>query len=155
MTIVLAAAGLAQSVDAGVSLNQQSLGKMLTGIGYETEVKSDGHYTIVIERYNLHYRIATELSEDQTVLWMTTRLADLPEHSRVPASVMEGLLEASHDYAPTFFYICREEGEIGAHRLLNNRGLTPAVIRESVDRFLSSIAATEPVWNSRKWPVGL
>jgi hypothetical protein len=36
------------------------------------------------------------------------------------------LLEASHNYAPT-----------------------PAVIPESVDRFLSSIAATEGVWNSR------
>ena len=162
-TTLLAVAGLAHSAElprtscpAGFAITKDNLKDVLTNLGYKPEKLSDTSYRLMVERNNITFAVSVSLSKDETKLWMSSYVSEIADINKVPASVLEKMLSANADFGPTHFSLesskTPEGRRVYISRPMDNQGLTPAIVRETLDRFQGNVAGAQPLWDATKWP---
>jgi len=58
-----------------------------------------------------------------------------------------GLLASNKDIDPSVFFYDAAKKKLYIHRVLDNRSMTPAILRDQLDRFLADIRNSEKIWS--------
>jgi len=134
----------AKPAEDGQVLTDESLSQILIGLGYEPKKLSHG-YLITFKQDTWTLNIQVRLSDNQTKLGMNANLGVVDEDS-VTAEQWKNLLAANGDIDPSVFYYDKEQKKLYIHRVLDNRALTPAFLKDQIDRFATDIRSTEKLW---------
>jgi hypothetical protein len=129
----------------GVTLDSASLETMLTGLGFEPKSLSKG-YLIAVKRDTWTFNMQLVLSGDGTKLGFNANLGTVPDPDAVTAIQWRTLMADNADIDPSSFYFDRDQKKIYLHRVLDNRAITAAYLRKSVDNFCDNIKNTAADW---------
>jgi hypothetical protein len=129
---------------AGV-LKNDCLPQTLTDMGLEPKPLGEG-YLILIERDGWKLYVDLIISSDNTKVGFNSNLGDVNEQ-KVSAAQWMGLLASNKDIDPSVFFYDAAKKKLYIHRVLDNRSMTPAILREQLDRFLADIRNSEKIWS--------
>lgn len=134
---------------AGQTLDNTSLKSMLDGLGYETKPLSKGFLvTSKVDTWTLYVQLV--ISSDGTKIGLNANLQSIDDFAAVPAKKWLDLLVSNGQIDPSTFYIDREQKKLYLHRVVDNRSITPAVLRSQLDNFTNNIISTEATWDLTK-----
>ena len=131
------------------SLTDETLKTTLDGMGFEPKKLSKG-YLLVIKQDNWPLNVQIVLSPDARKVGLNANLGKVDELSTVTASQWMELLVSNGDIDPSAFYFDKEQKKLYLHRSLDNRAVTPAVLRKEIDNFAANIRQTEKLWKFTK-----
>jgi hypothetical protein len=134
---------------SGSSLTNESLEEMLNGLGYEPKKLTHG-FLIAIKRDTWTYNMQLLVSKDATKIGMNANLGQVPDPDGVGADKWKALLIANSDIDPSFFYFDKDQKKVYLHRVLDNRAVTAAYLRQQIDNFCTNIKDTSDAWSFTK-----
>lgn len=131
-------------------LTKESLLEMLTNLGYEPTVEGNNKdvYRVKISRASFRSNFTITLSGDAAELWFVCYVLHLGHPEDAPAPALLKLFEdqlnmrSAFNYDPSskwLFLFCA----------IDNRDISPAILRKSVDAFDRSVETTYPHWNAQ------
>jgi len=126
-------------------LNDDSLGKMLDSMGYEPKKLSKG-WLIAIKRDTWTFNIQLVCSKDLTKVGINANLGAVKNPDAITASQWKELLISNSNIDPSCFYFDNDLKKLYMHRTMDNRGLTPSIIRVQVDNFCVNLKDTSELW---------
>jgi hypothetical protein len=133
----------AQSCDP---LNAQQLKNLLTQMGYTVKdlISDPGKekYEVDLTSATLNVPIAYEFSPSKNFIWLTVNLGK-PKGDTSVANA--NLLKRNTDIQPCQFYITAS-GALMLGLAIENRGLTPAIMRRHTDKVVSDVSSTATLW---------
>jgi hypothetical protein len=130
----------------GPALTDQTLNTMLTDMGYAPSALSKG-YLISLKQDTWTVYVQLVLSPDTTKLGFNSNLGAVPNANAVTAAQWMGLIAANADIDPDFFYFDKPKQKLYLHRVLDNRGITPAFLRTQIDLFVGHLKSTKDLWS--------
>jgi hypothetical protein len=131
--------------DAPDPLSNDSLKTMLDNMGYAPSALSKG-YLVAIKRDTWTYNMQLVLSDDQTKLGINANLGKVDDPDSVAAATWLKLLQDNADTDPSHFYFDKDQKKLYLHRVLDNRSITPAFLRQQIDAFCGNIHDTSADW---------
>ena len=135
--------------DDVTALDDDSLKSMLDNMGYTPKSLSKG-YLIAVQRDSWTYNMQLVLSGDQTKVGINANLGAVDDVSTVTADQWRTLLEKNSDIDPSAFYYDKDQHKLYLHRVIDNRDVTPEILRKQIDTFCSNIHDTADSWNFTK-----
>jgi hypothetical protein len=145
LTVALPAPARAQ----GAALNDDSLAKMLGGMGYAPKKLTKG-FLIVARQDKWTLNVQVVLSADQSKIGLNANLGDVPNDQAVTAPQWKALLVANVDIDPSAFYFDVKQKRLYLHRSFDNRAVTSAVLKGQIDYFMGNIRSTASLWSFTK-----
>lgn len=150
VTSTIAAATLIASLIIGQTqatpdrLDAAGLKTMVAGLGYEvkdlnTEVGKE-KYEFAVKKKSFNIPIGTELSNSKNYVWLTVFLGP-----NSPTKPHEDLLKANYSIQPSFFYITTK-GNLMMAEAIDNRDITPAILRRVIDKLSDDVDANSALW---------
>lgn len=133
----------------GQTLDDASLKTMLDGLGYDAKALSKG-FLITYKEDTWTFYIQAVLSPDGTKLGLNANLGEVDDLSTVSAAKWLGMLEANGNIDPSTFYVDADSRKLYLHRVIDNRGITPAILRVQFENFANNIADNADVWDLTK-----
>lgn len=126
-------------------LDAAKLKTMIEGLGYETKFlnKEVGKekYEFKIVKTKLDVPMAAELSPSTNYVWFTVFLgASKPNHK------FEDMLKKNSEIQPSQFYIT-SKGNLMMAIAMDNRGVSPAVMKRNLDKLSDDVEATQDLWS--------
>lgn len=128
------------------ALDDAGLKTMLEGLGYEVKALSKG-FLIAYADDDWTISVQIVLSNDKTKMGFNANLGKVDDLSAVPAAKWLGLLVANGSIDPSAFYVSEDSKELYLHRVVDNRGITPAVLRVQLENFISNIIDNADTWD--------
>ena len=140
---LLPALANAQSCDP---LDARQLKDMLTQMGYTVkELNTESgkeKYEVMIKTSSFNVPVAYEISASKNFIWLTAHLGSpKDEYSTTNAA----LLKQNGKIQPCQFYIT-EKGKLMMGLAVENRGITPAIMRRHTDKFTGDVNNTSSYW---------
>jgi hypothetical protein len=136
-----ALAGSAQLDDAGLKA-------MLVSMGYEPKKLSEG-YLVAVKQDSWTLNVQLRLSSNRSKLGFNANCG-LVDEDAVSGAQWMALLISNGDIEPTSFYYDQEKKKLYLHRVIDNRDITPVILRKELDQFLSDIRSTGKLWTFTK-----
>lgn len=133
-------------------LDAAGLKAMITGFGYEIkELSSEPgkeKWEIPTKTEALNIPVACELSSSKNYIWLTVSFGEAPK-ADAPGSAakFEKILKATYTAQPSHFYITTK-GFLMLGIAVENRAVTPADLRRSLDKIVSDVGKTQDAWGS-------
>lgn len=125
-------------------LTATTLRNMAQTMGYEVKVLSaeEGKekYEIGLKSKSLDVPVALEISPSGNYIWLTVFLGENNANKK-----HEDLLKENFKVQPTFFYITSKDNLMAAEAI-DNRDVTPAILRRCLDKLVSDVDKTAKVW---------
>jgi hypothetical protein len=121
---------------------------MLTGLGFEPKAIAKG-FLVTIKQDTWTTYVQLVLSNDKTKIGMNANLGKVDQES-VTASQWMALLAANADIDPSVFYYNKDAKKLYIHRVLDNRSITPAFLRDQIEKFDSNVRETKGLWSFTK-----
>ena len=147
--------GAAAAASGKGSLTVESLGTMLSALGYKA-VRTESRYDFVFtsshnEEWNLS--LSAVLSNDQKSIWIMAWLDELPKTStEVPRKALLQLLSDNDKMgAGQFFAYVSSNKRFVLQRVIDNKGITTAGFREVLDELSKTVINTYPHWSTQNW----
>ena len=139
-------------------ITQVTLGQLLRDAGYTPTQKNDAWYTIPVDILGASkYPLDVSLSESGEKLWLHVHLGSVPDAARVPPAALARLLQLN-DGGPAHFIFRRCEtcaplkDKLYMTLAMDNRGVSPAVFKATLEKFIEEIRATRDAWLVQRWP---
>jgi hypothetical protein len=129
---------------AGV-LKSDCLPQTLSGMGFDAKPLGEG-FLILIERDGWKLYVDLIVSSDNSKVGFNSNLGTVNEQ-KVSAAQWMGLVAANKDIDPSVFFYDAAKKTLYIHRVLDNRSVTPAILRDQLDRFLADIRSSEKIWS--------
>jgi len=127
-------------------LDRKQLREMLVQMGYEVSdiVKDAGKekYSVTFVRDGLNIPVGYEISPSNSYIWLTVNLGDAPVDS---SSKNFALLKQNAKIQPSFFYIT-DSGRLMAALAVENRSVTPVILRARSESLSENVGKTKDVW---------
>lgn len=150
LVFVVVAALAAFSVQSPTErLDAPGLKGMLEGMGYELKPlntepgKEKWEFKVV--QSDLDIFVGAELSSSKNYVWLTVFFKpDFTESSASVAS-LHRLLKGNASVQPSQFYITSGNNLMMALPV-DNRSVTPAVLRRAIDKIAADVVATQDIW---------
>jgi hypothetical protein len=130
-------------------LTDTSLSQMLTEMAYEPKKLKQG-YVVAIKQGEWTYNVQFVISPNREKLGLNANMGSVEDASTVTAAQWMNLLAANTDIAPSFFYYNKNNHTLYMHRVLDNRFITQAILRQQVDAFTANIKETAELWKFTK-----
>jgi len=142
-TWLMPIAGKAQSCDP---LDARKLKDMLTGMGYtvkdlNTEVGKE-KYEVSITTTGFNVPISYEISPSKNFIWL---IANLGKPKDETSTANAALLKQNGKIQPCQFYIT-EKGNLMMGLAVENRGLTPAIMKRHTEKITNDVSNTASYW---------
>ena len=117
---------------------------MLTNLGYE--VKEPGKTTFEIPMVAAGLNIPTRafISKSKTKIWLSVALQTKEQVDKLSGEDFRKILESNVDIGPCHFMI--EGGWLKMKMAIDNRGVTPAVLRSELDYLAARVGDSKAVW---------
>ena len=144
-----------QPMPANGELTTDTLKTMLTNLGYEftdEKLEKTSVIHVKVDHGGLTYQLNITLSTDHTKLWIYTQLATVPTGMEMPQPRLLKLLELNDKMGPSFFSYYPKLRNVYLSRPLDNRGVTPVLLRAEIMSLLNGCQQTQEDWDLRKWP---
>jgi hypothetical protein len=139
----------ASAQTTGQTLDNASLKTALDGLGYETKALSKGYLvTSKVDTWTLYIQVV--ISSDGTKIGLNANLQSIDDFGAVPAKKWLDLLVSNGQIDPSTFYVDRDQKKLYLHRVIDNRSITPVVLRSQLDNFTNNIISTEATWDLTK-----
>ena len=139
----------AGQVAASGVLTDSSLGTMLTGMGYEPKPLSKG-FLIAVKRGTWTLNIQIVISPNTERVGMNANLGSVEDPDAVTAAQWKALLVSNGDIDPSEFYFDLKQKKLYLHRVMDNRGITPAILRTQIENFCGNMIDTADLWKFTK-----
>ena len=130
-------------------LTADGLQKMLDDMGLTPKKLSAG-FLISIKRDSWTYNIQVALSPDGSKIGMNANLGSVPKLEEVNAAQWLSLLEENEEMDPSAFYVSKTNQKLYIHRVMDNRAISSAYLRQQVDNFCANIKDTQKYWSFTK-----
>jgi len=134
-------------------MDYAKLKEVLETMGYpvKEQKNTDGTplYVLDFDEGGFHFIIDVNLSTDGSVIWLNAPLGNLPAAKR-PAGTLEKLLKENMKRDPDHFDMY-SDGYLDMARYVENRDVTPAVLRQAINEMCNDMRQTEALWNPAKW----
>ena len=118
-------------------------------MGFAPRKLSSG-YLIAVKRDGLTISMQLVLSKDGSRLGINANLGDVPNPDEVSAQQWRALLEANEDIDPSAFYFDKNVKKLYIHRSMENRGISPGILRKHIDSFCYTVKITDKAWSFTK-----
>jgi hypothetical protein len=133
--------------DGAAPLDAKQLKDMISNLGYETKVLNEEvgkeKYEFKLESGGFDVWIAAEISASKNYVWLTVLLGDAP--SADSAKPYE-YLKRNNKIQPTFFY-ATDKGKLMLGYPMDNRSITPAVMRRTMTKLAADTSSTSDLWD--------
>lgn len=139
--VVLALVGW-QLPDGGI--DDAGLKTMVTNLGYTPKDLGEGTLEIALTTTHLNIPTRMFLSKSKLKLWLSVTLALKDGVAKFTRDDLQKILETNVDIGPAHFMI--EGGSLKVKLPIDNRGLTPAVLRKELDYLSARVDETRAVW---------
>jgi len=140
-----------------VALTPEGISPFLTQMGYPHDTRrmptGEPECEMKVTRDGWSVSVVVNLSPNRANLWLTIVLRSLPtDHHRYGPQFVR-LLQASWDVAPAFFATHRTNNVLCLMRAIENRSLTPVVVRQILDDMIDACRRTFAWWDVAGWMV--
>lgn len=125
-------------------LDDAGLKTMLTGLGYEIKEPGVGVYEAPITAAGLNIPTRIFLSKSKTKIWLSVALMQKEGVDKLTRDDLQKILEKTVDVGPTHFMI--ENGWLKLKLAIDNRAVTPAVLRSEIDYLAARVGESKTVW---------
>jgi hypothetical protein len=139
-------------------IDDDALLTMLRDMGYDPKVDktADGAaiYTLIVKQDTWTKVVEVSLSPNKRKVWLSAPLPSIPAE-KVTGGPLLALLQENWDLAPAHFRVYKpgKPGNMLSLGLaVDNRDITPQVLRQELDFMLGAISRTHPLWDVAKWP---
>ncbi|MGE5202803.1 MAG: hypothetical protein ACM3O6_12150 [Acidobacteriota bacterium] len=132
--------------DCSGTLTKECLPQTLKSLGLAFQPTSIG-YEVTIKQGTWNFYVQIVLSSDGTKVGFNSNLGDVDEQ-KISAGQWMALLAANKDYDPSVFFYDAARKRLYIHRSLDNRNMTPVVLRTQIDAFLKDIRESEKAWSA-------
>jgi len=126
-------------------LTDAALKQMLLDMGYEPKGLSKG-FLIAPKRGTWTINIQLVLSKDQSKIGLNANLGKVPNPETIPAASWLKLLVDNGNIDPSSFYFDKDQKKLYLHRVMDNRAVTPAVLRSQIENFSENVRDTNADW---------
>jgi hypothetical protein len=150
LPLLLAIALLALAGWAGQSgeFTDSTLKSSLAGLGYEPKDLGDGLYEITVEQKDLTVPLRAFLSKSKLKLWLSVTVMLKDGVAKLTRDDLQKLLEKNVDIGPAHFMI--EAGVLKIKMPIDNRGITPAILRKELDYIGQRVSDTRDLWQKKQ-----
>jgi hypothetical protein len=139
-----------QAATEGV-LTEESLRTMLINLGYTPEESKSTNGTtlfyIKATRGDMSYNPYICLSPSKTKIWAQTSLGDFDANDGARALKM---LELNFKIGPSHFVHIPGDKTVYMFSPMDNRGVTPKILKDQIDQLLNNCESTKEVWSVTK-----
>ena len=142
---IRAQGGAPDSRQSGNTLNETTLQEVLAGLGYEPKKLTKG-VLITVKKDTWTFYVQFVLSGDSTRLGMNANLGIVDKPEEIKASEWMNLLVQNNEIDPSSFNYDKVQKKLYMHRVLDNRAITAAYIRQQIDNFCGNIKETADYW---------
>lgn len=115
-------------------LNLQSLGDMLSKIGFKPELKDKTFQLVGVGRKGTFAKVW--FSCDQDTIWLETYFPLPDDFEKSPASVWMKLVARNNDIRPAFFALDEKHQRLVLRTSIHNAGVDAAVLDKQIDAFM-------------------
>jgi hypothetical protein len=130
----------------GVVLTKSSLRPMLENMGYEVNELSPNNYEVSVTiTYKVYMAVA--FSPDESRIWLTTFFYDKNPASYTNDKLIK-LLQANWTTGASVFAL--DGTKLKMTRPVENRNLTPVILRKEIESQARSVESTEAIWEEKK-----
>src|ERR1051325_4050714 len=119
-------------------LTEDGLKQMLDNMGYEPKKLGKG-YLLSIKRDSWTYNMQLVLSSDHSKLGFNSNLGIVENPESITAEQWKNLLISNGNIDPSFFFFDKDTKKLYLHRVLDNRAIDPAYLRQQIDGFVNNI----------------
>jgi len=130
-------------------LADPGLRTMLDGMGYEPKPLSKG-FLIAVKRGTWTLNIQIVISANGERIGMNSNLGLVENPDSITAAQWKALLVSNGDIDPSAFYFDAAVKKLYLHRVMDNRGMTPAILRTQIENFCSNMMDTSELWKFTK-----
>ena len=131
------------------AISDDSMQQMLDNMGYEPKRLGKG-YLISIKRDSWTYNMQILLSPDKTKIGFNANLGSVENPDSITAAQWKNLLISNGEIDPSFFFFDKESKKLYLHRVLDNRGINAAFLRQQIENFCGNIKETGDLWKFTK-----
>jgi hypothetical protein len=131
------------------ALVDDGLRKMLDGMGYEPKALTKG-FLIAVKRDAWTINIQIVISPNGERIGMNANLGLVENPDGVTAAQWKDLMIANGDIDPSAFYFDATQKKLYLHRVMDNRGMTPAILRQQIENFCGNMIDTADLWKFTK-----
>ena len=131
------------------ALTDASLQQMLTAMGYSPKALTKGFLITFKGGVDWTINVQVVLSPNQTKIGLNANLGKV-EEANVTAAQWAELLIANGDIDPSAFYFDRKQEKLYLHRSMDNRAVTPDLLRRQIESFGGNVMSTEKLWSFTK-----
>jgi hypothetical protein len=142
-------AGSSENRSVPGMVTDENLQQMLDNMGFEPKKLSKG-YLIAIKRDSWTYYMQLVLSSDKSKIGFNSNLGVVENPDSVTAEQWKNLLISNGNIDPSFFFFDKDSKKLYLHRVLDNRGITPAFLRQQIENFCGNIKETGELWKFTK-----
>jgi len=118
---------------------------MLDNMGNEPKKLSKG-YLIAMKRDSWTFNIQIVLSDDRTKIGFNSNLGIVENPESITAQQWKDLLIGNGDVDPSFFYLAKDAKKLFLHRVIDNRGIDAAFLRQQTESFCTNTKDTAKLW---------
>jgi hypothetical protein len=124
-------------------LTSAQLKAMADNMGLTTKVldQDTGKFQIDAKTDSLNIPIAAEVSKSGNYIWFTVYLGDAAKIE----SKYGDLLKQNAAIQPDFFYVT-EKGRLLLGVAVDNRAVSPAILKRVTDKLVEDVDKTQPYW---------
>lgn len=131
-----------QTPDA--KIDDAGLKTMLTNLGYEVKEPGTNTFEVSMSTAGLNIPTRAFISKSKTKLWLSVALMQKEGVAKLTRDDLQTILEKNVDVGPCHFMI--ENGWLKLKMALDNRGITPAVLRSELDYLAARVGDSKSVW---------
>ena len=125
-------------------LDDAGLKTMLTNLGYEVKEPGVGTYEVAMSAANLNIPTRAFIAKSKTKVWLSVALMQKDAVDKLTKEDLRAILEKNVDVGPCHFMI--EGGWLKLKMALDNRGVTPAIMRAELDYLAARVGDSKAVW---------
>lgn len=135
----------------GATLTAESLGTMLSSMGYPFQKTSSGAYRVDLSRAGRNFWVDVWVSSDQRIIASAPLTAELTP-DRIPASVFLKLLEQNDYLGNARFFYAPDAKRIYLVTDLDNSQVTATRLRAMLEHWVEAAVASVSAWDASQWP---
>ena len=132
-----------QSQEA-TKIDDAGLRGMLTGLGYEVKEPGASTFEVPISNAGLNIPTRVFLAKSKSKIWLSVALMTKDGVDKLTQEDLRKLLEKNVEVGPCHFMI--EGGWLKMKMAIDNRNITPVILRAELEYLANRVADAKPVW---------
>lgn len=123
-----------------------ALAEVVSQAGLDPKAVSQNVVSTKVQHESWSFPALVTTSDDHDQVVLVLLLSVVQDEKQLPAAKLLEMMNANRDHAPAFFAYSSKRKRIELYRTLENSGVTPAQVREEIERLAKIAGATQSLW---------